>query len=123
MKPVISARDVEELLRKGKAPDSLPVDAILTPSARDLIRDLELSGTPGRSAAAVKGPQTGENAPTAIAKPLTSKSSPAEIEAFFGSPVIPAAMAGPVGDPSFQVCFHQQSVYDSGNPSFEKVSG
>jgi L-fuculose-phosphate aldolase len=39
MKKVISARDVEELLRKGGDLRSLPEDAIYTPSARDLLRD------------------------------------------------------------------------------------
>jgi L-fuculose-phosphate aldolase len=39
MKTVISAKDVEELLRKGGDLRSLPEDAIYTPSARDLLRE------------------------------------------------------------------------------------
>jgi L-fuculose-phosphate aldolase len=80
MKTVISAKDIEDLLRKGGTVEHLPGDAILTPSARDLLRDLE--GRPGRSAAS-----SAESAP---AKPVTSKSSKAEIEAFFQSPKIHA---------------------------------
>jgi L-fuculose-phosphate aldolase len=39
MKRVISARDVEELLRRDGHLQALPNEAILTPSARDLVRD------------------------------------------------------------------------------------
>jgi L-fuculose-phosphate aldolase len=80
MKPVISARDIEELLRTGGDPRTLPADAIFTPSARDLVRDLENKGdsqgraSGGRSAAPVK--------------PVTSKSAKADLEAFFNSPAI-----------------------------------
>ena len=35
MKKVISARDVEDLLRRGGDLNSIPADALLTPSARD----------------------------------------------------------------------------------------
>ena len=38
MKKVISSRDVEDMLRKGVDLNSLPADALLTPSARDLVR-------------------------------------------------------------------------------------
>jgi len=50
MKRVISARDVEEFLQKDGHVDGLPSDAILTPSARDKIRDWQ--GPGGRSAPA-----------------------------------------------------------------------
>src|SRR5271165_1258494 len=45
MKTVISARDIEDLLSKGGDLRSLPADAIITPSARDLLRDLENRGS------------------------------------------------------------------------------
>jgi len=44
MKIIISAREVEELLRNGGDVKSIPGDAILTPSARDLLRDFENNG-------------------------------------------------------------------------------
>src|SRR5258707_193386 len=78
MKPVISLKDVEEMARNGKDFGSLPTDALLTPSARDFMRDREGYGRP-QGAAATDG------RPAAPAKPVTSKSSKAEIDAFFKS--------------------------------------
>ena len=81
MKQVISVRDVEEMLRHGKDVRSLPADALLTPSARDFLRELETTGNH-------KG-RLGESAkPSSPATPVTSQSSKAEIEAFFNSPRI-----------------------------------
>lgn len=45
MKHVISVRDLEEMLRKGGDVRALPADALLTPSARDLLRDLEFNSS------------------------------------------------------------------------------
>jgi L-fuculose-phosphate aldolase len=42
MRRVVTAREVEDLLRSGGSLKSLPADAIYTPSARDLILDAEL---------------------------------------------------------------------------------
>ena len=77
MKTVISAKDIEELIRRGSDLKGLPSDAILTPSARDLLRELE--SQPGKNEV---------NGVTAAppAKPLSSKSPPAELETFFNSP-------------------------------------
>ena len=83
MKTVISAKDIEELLRKGGDAKSLPADAILTPSARDMLRDLEGNG-------AYKSSAAGSSKPSAASKAITSKSSKPEIEAFFNSPEIHA---------------------------------
>jgi len=83
MKQVISVRDVEDMLRAGKDPRSLPEDALVTPSARDFLRDLEAGGrlkTASGMAHKVYG-TTG---------PVTSKSSKAELEALFRSPKIEA---------------------------------
>jgi L-fuculose-phosphate aldolase len=76
MKTVISAKDIEELIRRGSDLKGLPSDAILTPSARDLLRELE--SQPGKNEV---------NGVTAAppAKPLSSKSPPAELETFFNS--------------------------------------
>jgi L-fuculose-phosphate aldolase len=84
MKKVISARDVEEMQQQGQDLSALPADAILTPSARDLIRDLELQPARARKADRPKPAASGEVSPPA--RPLTSKSSKAELEAFFNSP-------------------------------------
>jgi L-fuculose-phosphate aldolase len=76
MKTVISAKDIEDILRQGGDWKSLPSDAVYTPSARDLLHDLEKRGA--RTASGVP-------AETGPAKPLSSKSSKAELEAFFHS--------------------------------------
>jgi L-fuculose-phosphate aldolase len=83
MNKVITARDVEELIQSGGSVSSIPSDAIITPSARDLIRDFEnkaasTGGPVGASASAIKA--------TAPSKPLNSKSPKAELDAFFASP-------------------------------------
>ncbi|MCP5518583.1 MAG: class II aldolase/adducin family protein [Verrucomicrobiales bacterium] len=84
MKKVISARDVEEMRRLGQDLAAIPSDSILTPSARDLLRDLDVQ--PAGPAAAT-GPGKAASAPSAPpAKALNSKSSKAELEAFFNSP-------------------------------------
>ena len=93
MKTVISARDIEELLQTGGDARSLPSDAILTPSARDMLRDLELrlpkarNGAPAQANAPATAAQPAVGAtPAPPAKPLNSKSPKAELEAFFNSP-------------------------------------
>lgn len=84
MKTVISVRDLEEMVRQGRDVRALPADAILTPSARDFLRELEMSG--GRPLPAAGGASSAA-APTAPpARPLSSRSSRAELEAFFHSP-------------------------------------
>jgi L-fuculose-phosphate aldolase len=81
MKQVISVRDLEEMVKKGKDLRALPTDALLTPSARDFLRDRE--GQNGSQAAA------NSNGPV-VAKPVSSKSAQADLEAFFNSPQIHA---------------------------------
>src|SRR2546426_1114063 len=81
MRTVISAKDVDELLCKGGDPKGLPADAILTPSARDRLR--ELDGPVGRAVPAA-------HSASASAKAVTSKSPKTEIEAFFNSPSVHA---------------------------------
>jgi len=77
MKQVISVRDLEELLRKGEDVRVLPEDVLLTPSARDFLRELEGRGA---SKSAPNGPKP------ASSIVVTSKSSRSEIEAYFNSP-------------------------------------
>lgn len=68
------------MLRAGKDLLALPSDAVVTPSARDFLRDFEKSN----------GSRTDkiQNQPATPANPVTSKSPKAEIEAFFNSPAI-----------------------------------
>jgi L-fuculose-phosphate aldolase len=80
MKQVISVRDLEEMLRGGKDLRSLPEDALLTPSARDFLRDVEANGA-ARSVSK-------ETNPRHSAQPVSSKSSKAELDAFFNSPAV-----------------------------------
>src|SRR5882672_1405778 len=81
MKQVISVKDLEEMMRTGRDVRSLPGEALLTPSARDFLRDLEARNGSRSSA-------SGSVVLSAPSKSVTSKSSPAEIEAFFNSPKI-----------------------------------
>ena len=73
MRTIISAKEVEELLRKGGDIKSLPNDAILTPSARDLLREAGNNGLRPDS--------------TKLAK---LSSAPSQIEAVFNSPEMQA---------------------------------
>src|SRR5215472_10562409 len=84
MKQVISVRDLEEMLRNGKDVSVLPDNAILTPSARDFLRDYEM-GAKVSSNGGVKTKAAANDKYTPPAKPLNSKSSKAELEAFFNS--------------------------------------
>ena len=45
MKTVISVRDLEEMVRNGQDVRVLPDDVILTPSAKDFLRDYDRSTT------------------------------------------------------------------------------
>jgi L-fuculose-phosphate aldolase len=81
MKQVISVRDLEDLLRTGKDVRSLPGDALLTPSAKDFLRDLDQKMSPQSNlakGAAVPAPD----------KNISSKSPKSEIESFCNSPKI-----------------------------------
>ena len=87
MKQVISVRDLEEMQRSGKDICSLPDDAILTPSARDFLRDYEKTGKPSSNGqVAARSNSISNGMLTPPARPLSSKSSKAELEAFFNSP-------------------------------------
>jgi len=83
MRTVISARDIEQLLSNGGDLSSLPADAIITPSAQDLLRDIENRRTVRPSEAVVTAKPVGPVAPPS--KVLSSKSSKSELEAFYNS--------------------------------------
>jgi L-fuculose-phosphate aldolase len=86
MKTVISAKDITDLLENGGDLSSIPADAIITPSARDLMRDLE--NRVARQAEPVAAPAVPSSSAALIAptKTLSSKTPRAELEAFFNSP-------------------------------------
>src|SRR5436190_224934 len=75
MSTIITAKEVEEIIAKGGDVKSLLSDAILTPSARDAIRDFANRRSNGSAATASSAP----------ARPLSSKSPKADLEAYFNS--------------------------------------
>ena len=85
MKSIISLRDLEEMVRSGKDPRAVPSDALLTPSARDYLRDIEGNGVPSVNPTTRGRVETGDGAPQ---KTITSKSARAEIDAYFHSSFI-----------------------------------
>lgn len=79
MPTVITAKDIEKLLSEGGDPAALPADALLTPSAKDALREFKTRrGT-------ASGPATSQSAGV-FARPVSAGSSPDELEAFFNSP-------------------------------------
>src|ERR1051325_10898367 len=76
MPAVITAKEVEEIIAKGGDPKSLPSDAILTPSAKDALRDY----------ANLRRGSASNSSPSGVpGKALSSKSPKAELEAYFSS--------------------------------------
>ena len=86
MSRVISVRDVQDLVRTGRGVSSIPADAILTPSARDLLSELETGGDAKAAVARGNSGSAGSDKLSPPARPLNSKSPKAELEAFFDSP-------------------------------------
>ena len=88
MTNVITAKDIEAIIAKGGDPNAAVKDAILTPSAKDALRDYanaRRSHSSGGTAAPVAGNSLATTT-TAPATPLNSKSPKADLEAFFNSP-------------------------------------
>ena len=94
MSKVITAREAEELVRKGEKP---PAGAILTPSARDVFSGGSLKPafkpagfTPAAAAAAPASKSAAPSIPDYEFRwtPGTDAKTPAEIEKFFNSPAI-----------------------------------
>jgi len=95
MKRVISTKDVEEMLRAGADLSSIPEDAILTPSARDLLREAQNGFLPmkkGSNGAPAKASSNGAKAPPSpkIPEDINSKSPPEVLQAYFESPEVAA---------------------------------
>jgi L-fuculose-phosphate aldolase len=76
MKTVISAKEIEELLANGGDVDAATKDAILTPSAKDALRDFSNARRGTGNIASASPPS----------RLLNSKSPMAELEAYFNSP-------------------------------------
>jgi L-fuculose-phosphate aldolase len=89
MKQIISVKDLEEMVRNGKDARALSEDVLLTPSARDFLRELEGNGR-------YEAPVAKAANPSAPAKPVTSKSSSREIAEFFNS--------APIHELKLQLC-------------------
>jgi len=91
MRSVLTAQDIEQLLRSG---GTVPADAILTPSARDALKDrASLLPGKGSSVKAASGSAAKSAEPTVPDyefkwTPGTDPKTPAEIAAFFNSPAI-----------------------------------
>jgi L-fuculose-phosphate aldolase len=90
MSTVITARDAEELLRKGEQP---PAGAILTPSARDVFRGRATILPAAGAKPVASGPAKNYVAPSIPDfefkwTPGSDPKTPAEIERFFNSPAI-----------------------------------
>jgi L-fuculose-phosphate aldolase len=83
MPAVITAKEIEEIVARGGDVKNLPSDAVLTPSARDALRDWQRRAGAGSGAPNAAGLATARTAP---AQPLSSKSPKADLEAFFNSP-------------------------------------
>ena len=88
MKTVISVRDLEDMVRNGQDVRVLPDDVLLTPSARDFLRDFEGNGksAPAAAVAESNSPYVGGEHLAPPATKLNSKSSKSELESFFNSP-------------------------------------
>jgi L-fuculose-phosphate aldolase len=90
MPKVITAREAEELLRKGEKP---PAGSILTPSARDVLGGGSLQSAFKGSGAPVAAPAKKSAEPSTPDyefrwQPGSDPKTPAEIERFFNSPAI-----------------------------------
>jgi L-fuculose-phosphate aldolase len=85
MSKLISARDIQEMIRNGGV--SIPDDAIITPSAREALQDYEMNGNKSVvTTTAASAPKSANEKLSPPTKKLTSKSPKSELEAFFNSP-------------------------------------
>ena len=91
-KQVYTAKDVEQLLQSGRGAEAIPAGAILTPSARDVLKEKGSRIKAGgyRAPAAAKTSPSEPILPNYVYDwtPGNDPKTPAEIEAFFNSPEI-----------------------------------
>ena len=88
MKKLYTEKDIEALLAKGGSASDIPAGALLTPSAKDRLKDLEAQ--PAAGAPAASGSEPGSVIPDYEYHwtPGSDPKTPAEIEAFYHSPEI-----------------------------------
>jgi len=84
MKKIVSAKDVETLIRQGASLETLAADALLTPSARDLIRAHQAGGSNRQSS------NGGKTSAMPSVSNIGANSSPQELDAFFRTPEMEA---------------------------------
>jgi L-fuculose-phosphate aldolase len=88
MRKVITAADVERMLRAGESLESIPSDAILTPSAQDLMRSRKLpsfaKASEGKPAASTAAQHTCD------CSKVIDVNNPATLRKFFTSPALEA---------------------------------
>ena len=77
MKKIVSAKDVEALLRQGKSADAIAADAILTPSAKDLLKSAGTGGGLVSSSAPAEATMIKSQGP------ISASSSQSDLDAFF----------------------------------------
>jgi len=92
MSRIISIKDVKEMVRNGQDVKNLPADAIITPSAKDFLFELQSNGggSPHVTANSNNGNGSSSAATDGKLSPPSrlpnSKSPKSELEAFFNSP-------------------------------------
>jgi L-fuculose-phosphate aldolase len=94
MSRIISVKDVKEMVRNGQDVKNLPADAIITPSAKDFLFELQSNGgvpangamNNGASHGASNGSVATDGKISPPAKAPNSKSPKSELDAFFNSP-------------------------------------
>jgi len=89
-KHVFTAADIEALLKAGKTAADIPANAVLTPSAKDVLRDGLVQIRGGRNLPVVSKTPAEPILPDYEYRwtPGNDPKTPAEIEAFFHSPAI-----------------------------------
>lgn len=88
MKPIITASDIDALIKQGKSIGDIPRDAVLTPSARDRVRELQQPSARAKAAPAGKPVEPTVPDYTYYWERYPEPKTPAEIQAFFHSPEI-----------------------------------
>lgn len=93
MKSVYTAKQIEDIVLSGKSLDSLPADAVLTPSAKDYLKELESPGFGSGNSKIAAERALDLESPTLPDyefkwKPGSDPKTPGEILDFFHSPEV-----------------------------------
>ena len=88
MKKVYSVKDIDDLHRGGGL-ESIPADAVITPSARDRLNELNISRVKrGGNSISTAASNTGELDEHGIDQSVRANSSKADLERLFNSPAV-----------------------------------